>query len=188
MAMTPLSSATPYCTPVQMLSHFSSEEVRSLCTGGPAVSPPTEVEILTTGSASNLILVNALVRASGEIEMAAMVGERYRPADLQALRDSGTVASSALTGLTADLCFWHLAKRRHPPMDQKEVPGAAEAYETLERLRVGEKVFPFEEVVEIDDIQATGDGESTSPSGGRGQRTRFSEGPARRYFGTRGGD
>lgn len=95
--------------------------------------------------AGDAIVGVALKWASGQVEAAATVGQRYAHGELTALAGSGTVGGELLKGLVCDLAFWYLAKRRKPSLRQDDVAGVPEAYELLDRLRAGERVFPFSE-------------------------------------------
>lgn len=106
---------------------------------------------------SNLLL-RALKWASAEIESAVTVGQRYRPEDLLELTENQiittaqggdgvqtgpVVAKELLIALTVDLAFWWLKKRRFPGIKPDQVSGVEEAFDKLERLRLGERVFPI---------------------------------------------
>lgn len=103
---------------------------------------------------ANTTLQEIMLWASGEVESAALIGQRYTRADLQTLAtgtDPDTLTAVAgyksgravLRKLVADLAHWALVERRHPGTDPKDVPGAAKALEMLERLRLGEAILPF---------------------------------------------
>lgn len=107
---------------------------------------------------SSLLLGRALKWASGEIESAVTVGKRYKPEDLIELTEAqviptaqggdgvqtgSVVAKELLIALTVDLAFWWCVKRRKSGIKPSEVAGVEEALDKLERLRLGERVFPI---------------------------------------------
>jgi hypothetical protein len=181
----PLTSATAFCTAADFILHHGSKEVAVLACDVPG--QPDAGDVTDESTPVGEVVALALRRASGEVEMACLVGGRYKPADLLALLATGGVTAAALSGLTSDLAFWHLSKRRHPPIRIDEVPGAAEAYNTLELLRSGEKIFGFDEVIDAYNPKAVGETPTEQSSGGYTSKTpRISDGCARRYFGVRG--
>lgn len=127
------------------------------------------------------IVTTALKNASGQIEMAATAGARYQPEDLSALAAGSTVGGAALKGLTCDLAFWWLSKRRKPGARPEDVAGVPEALDCLDRLRNGERIFPFTETQEagLADVVALEEGldvrEAAEPLSER----------ASRFFGSR---
>lgn len=126
-----------------------------------------------------------LLRASGEVEMAAQVGGKYTPTDLAGLTGA---AAQALKGLVCDLAVWHIEKRRARGITPADVPGASEAYLVLEALRDGELVFPTDAVLgavsqEVVEPTASTDCEAEQCNGRYGETV----GWARRFFGRRGG-
>jgi hypothetical protein len=89
------------------------------------------------------VLLAVLLGASGELESACQVGNRYSAADLAALTGSGL---HRVRKVVADLAFWALCQRRTPQSGNPEtVPGAKQALEELDRLRKGERIFSFSE-------------------------------------------
>lgn len=104
------------------------------------------------------LVARALRWASAEIESAVTCGNRYRPEDLIELTETQTVptaqggdgstqgyvvAKEMVIGLCCDLAAWWLEKRRKPGAKPETVAGVAEAFATLDRLRIGERVFPI---------------------------------------------
>jgi hypothetical protein len=173
---TSLSSDTPYCTPADVLTFHDANLVAELCVDDG--STLTLAQLLT-----HPVLVRSVKRAAGDVEMAALVGKRYTPADLAGLTGVG---QQALQGLTADLAFWHLYKRRYVQVKPQDVPGAAEALQMLSDLRKGERIFPIEEVADAGiGIEATPldvtSGKPVRPPIPVSER-------ARPFFGTRGRD
>ncbi len=146
MVQTPLTSAAPYCTPAALIEGRDRRQVADLCSDDGDGPRPTYRCLLDAGTPPGQILLASLSAASWDVESACVAGGRYTPADLQALTGVGR---AGLVRLTAALAFWRLMQRRHPATSSpKSVPGAEEAADTLERLRTGERVFPFQETAD----------------------------------------
>jgi hypothetical protein len=104
----------------------------------------------------------ALKTASAQIEFSAFRGGRYTKDDLYAMLDqvtavdpvtgnsttSYTIARDMLRKLTCDLAFWFLITRRKPDASPRSIAGVVEALNTLELLKLGEQVFPFQQNVD----------------------------------------
>jgi hypothetical protein len=111
---------------------------------------------------SHALVLLALKTASAQIEVACYRGGRYTRDDLAALVDTVTavdpttgtlttaytVSRELLRKLTCDLAFWFLVTRRKPDASPRVISGVAEAMNMLEMLKLGEEVFPFQEVVD----------------------------------------
>lgn len=131
MPQTPLTSALGYCTIAEFLNFAD------LRTVGDLVSDTDERE---TSLTNNDVLLAAIQRASGMVESAAVIGNRYLPSDLAALTGS---AQQLLIGLVADLVIGILYKRRP---NKGDPPGSyKEALDMLQQLREGERIFPTQE-------------------------------------------
>lgn len=128
---TNLTSSAPYCDGTTFIKIVDANAIADLVLddGTREASPATHANV-----------TQALLRASGEVEMACQVGKKYSPTDLSGLEGA---AQAALQGLVADLAFWHLLKRRYPMVEPTEAYKSA--METLERLRLGERIFGTEE-------------------------------------------
>lgn len=91
-------------------------------------------------------LAAILLDASGELESACIIGNRYKPEDLQALLVDDGAGAGLLRAIVAHLAFWRLCQRRMPLSgDPKQVPGAQQSLDALSMLRDGERIFPFVE-------------------------------------------
>ncbi|OAI39608.1 hypothetical protein AYO40_01200 [Planctomycetaceae bacterium SCGC AG-212-D15] len=126
---TPISSATSYAS-IAQLQQFKDTRLLGdllLDTGNRESS---------AAQATDAILQLALNWASGEIESACLVGNKYQPADLNALTG---MSQANLVGLCCDLAFWKLLGRRYPTMAITEEYRSA--MEKLDRLRLGERIF-----------------------------------------------
>lgn len=128
----------------------------------------------------------ALLEASGIVEAAAGAGERYSAEDLANLAaitsgSPGYAGKELLVGLVCDIAFWVLKKRRNPGLSQKDVAGVPEAYEMLDHLRDGKRIFPFQETKDAAHIKVV-------PLGYRDDSENRTVFKARRLFGNRGND
>lgn len=99
-------------------------------------------------------LYRILKSASGKVESACLVKKMYTPEDLAELiridEDTGEYvggnSAETLVKLVCDLAFYQSSQRKQPNSgDPKNVPGAVEALELLDRLRDGERIFSFQE-------------------------------------------
>jgi len=96
---------------------------------------------VVAGLATNAVLLQALDDASGLVESACFVGNRYLSTDLTGLP---TNSNALLERITCDLAFALLRQRRG--YDIEQYLGVKESYELLNRLRLGERVFDVAEV------------------------------------------
>lgn len=172
MAQTALGTATPYCTVVRLFVHHDWQQVADLMRDGDEPRPTRLcLQDSTSDPGANLLLI--LLAASGALESACMIGNRYSPTDLAALTNSGL---GRLQKITADLAFWALAQRRQPgSADPKSVPGALQALEELDRLRDGDRIFGF--------VESAAAGLPSTANPDPGQRPDAVTGLAARYFG-----
>jgi phage gp36-like protein len=154
---TPVSSGTAYASANDLMAYHDARQIGDWCEDGGAILSPASI-------ATDANVAAALLRASGEVEMACFAGGRYAPSDLQALTGA---SQAALKGLVCDLAFWHLGKRRVP--DPSKIAGYKEAREMLDALREGKLIFGLQEaadagVMEVVDIKRNSDGELQRPS------------------------
>jgi phage gp36-like protein len=103
---------------------------------------------------TNTNLLAILTDASAMLEAAALVGGRYRPADLNNLISSSLVGAGLIKRIVSDLAMGLLRKRRGMSEDQP-FPAFEDALRQLELLRKGEVIFPFLEVEEAGNAQDT---------------------------------
>ncbi len=142
MPQTPIGTATPYCSATQLFRFHDWQQVADLLRDGDNPRP-TKSRLLDSASDEGAMLVSILLSASGQLESACLVSNRYLPTDLAALTNSG---AARLQKIVADLAFWELMQRRQPgSADPKNVPGAMQALEELDRLRDGERIFGLAE-------------------------------------------
>ena len=158
----PNSSITAYATGEDMLQSRDWRQVADLLQDpttrtGASTSPASRVAALALFTTEDAVGYRALRWASGQIEAAVTCGARYSPEDMLELTESQTasqaqgggsgytVARDLIVGLCCDLAFWWLVKRRKPGVKPDQVAGVQEALDLLERLRLGERVFPIGE-------------------------------------------
>lgn len=134
MPLTPNSGAVPYCTPADMVGFHDSRDLGELVRDDSGQDSPVDL-------ASDPVLALALAAASGDLESAALIGQRYEPADLQSLVGNGR---AFLARLVAALAYGHLRDRRNltgaPPAF------VADAEAKLQALAKGEAILPFVQV------------------------------------------
>lgn len=126
---TPISASTSYCSPAQFLEVVDNTILGDLVMDDGTRATPTA--LLT-----NTKLQFALNAASGELEMAALVGERYSPSDLQALTG---VMAYRLQELVAWLALGKLMGRRNPAIEK--YPEIEDAQFALQAIREGVRIF-----------------------------------------------
>lgn len=134
---TPVSSSTSYASVTDLVN---AHDVHKICD----YATDTGVSLAPGALATDAKVAAALLRASGEVEMACFKGGRYTPTDLSSLTGA---SAAALKGIVVDLAFYHLCKRRIP--NPKEAsPGYIEAMEMLSALSKGELIFGIQEAAD----------------------------------------
>lgn len=124
-----------YATPADLLARHDCRLIGDL-------AGDTNVRIDATTLLTNTNVLTALIDASGTIESACFVGQRYSSTDLSALP---TNSAGLLKRLTCDLAFAYLFQRRgYNYMDK--MPALKYSFDLLDRLRLGERVFDVGEV------------------------------------------
>lgn len=162
MAQTVNSSATAYALPTDLTDLRSWVAIADLLED-PATSTALPTRTLSRSAVeAHALVARSLKWASGEIESAMTVGQRYDPLDLQALQASGAVGREMLIGLTCDLAFWWLTKRRKTGARMQDIAGVYDAFEKLDRLKHGENIFSFADsqqagLPEVSPLDALGD-------------------------------
>jgi hypothetical protein len=177
MAQTPLSNAGSYLPVAEFLKRCDKRSVARLANDLSATDK-ADVNALVAQLPTNQNLLAALLDASGELESACLVGNRYQPADLAAL----TGASQGklyrlLTWMT--LCYLY---ERRPPREKDQPPPwyYDRAREELDRLEHGERVFGFVESAKAGRMTA----DPISAADVQNQHTTVTQ--CRRLFGRRG--
>lgn len=141
---TPVSSLTSYCSAAQFAQYIDVRMIRDLVRDDGTRANQAD-------AFSETLLPELLLACSGEVESACLVGQRYTPEDLQAL----TGASQALLRKTvAWLAVGALYERRG--YADRELPaGIEKAEQRLERLRLGERIFGIQEVMDAGNPRTT---------------------------------
>lgn len=120
-----------FASPTDFLQRYDARIVGDLVADdGTQVSP--------SGLTSDLNLQAALDDASGDIESACLVGERYTPDDLAALTDNSL---SLLKRICCDVAMAFLLRRRPSNDPDNDAARLELAEKILDRLRTGEQVF-----------------------------------------------
>ena len=138
-AMTLASLSDGYCTGAEAVTFFDVRGWAQLINDDGTAVDDADVP-------TNATLLAELLAASGEIEEACMCGGRYMPEDLAALQASATAGGKYLAKMVATIAMWNMMERRDPTADMPS--RVARIYLSLERLRSGEGIFGFQEVVE----------------------------------------
>lgn len=143
MPQTPDSASSSYCSNAEFIERFDQRLIADwLSDDGTPVS---------TGSlSSNARLTTLLKQASGRLEASCALGERYKPADLQALTGN---AREFLVGLVASIAFGAIAQRRG--QYEQAPPQVKEAEEVLEQLKSGALIFPTVEAEKAGHVSNT---------------------------------
>lgn len=179
MPQTPSTSATAYATAADLFAYHDWQQVADMVRDGDGPRP-SRAALADATSESGAAVAKFLLLASGELESACRVGNRYLPADIAALTGAGAEYRDKLV---SDLAFWRLAQRRQPGTgDPRVVPGAVQALEALTDLRDGHRIFGLLESAEA------GLPSAVEPDPAADGRTFSTVNRARRLFGTRGRD
>lgn len=137
MPQTPLSSTSSYCTAAQFTARVDWRTVADyLSDDGTRLPDQDAVE-------ASPILAKLLKSASGDLEAAVLVGERYVPDDLRAIADAATPTNGTemLAEIVAGLALPKIFRRR-PDRNPGTFELAAEAQARIEQLRKGERILP----------------------------------------------
>lgn len=131
-----------YLTGNQFLLAYDARRVGELLsdTGTPIVSGSIP---------SDPVLIEMINQAESMVNLATRVGDRYQTSDLVSLA-ADAIAGGTLRRLVADLAWGLLNKRRGISASDlgTMAPGYGEALQTLELLRLGERIFDLPEAAE----------------------------------------
>lgn len=128
-----LSNPTSFCSPQQALQYTDVRRLGDLVQdGGVRV---TQSALLTDPN-----FQAALNAASGLVESACLVGQRYAPSDLAGLTG---VSQVYLQQLVAHLAYGLLEERRYPNQPIPEM--CKRAFDVLDALRNGKRIFSIVE-------------------------------------------
>lgn len=131
-----------YITSTQFVRQYDRTRVCELLANGG--DDPIAVSALST----NEKLADFLEAASGLIDSACLVAERYSPESLQTLADDDDSRSGALLRrIAGDLAYGMLIASRGLSLAEvtQQAPMYAMALSFLESLRLGERLFPIDE-------------------------------------------
>ena len=145
---TPVSTIVePYCSPAEFIQRYDVRIVGDLLSD-------TGTRLDQAAVIASTTLRTFLYDASGMVESACLVGEKYDPDDLNALLGASL---QFLKRIVADLTFGLLRMRRGHKEDTP-MPGYDMALQWLERLRLGERIFGLQENMDAgkpDNVQVT---------------------------------
>lgn len=141
MTQTVSSGEDAYLTAAEFLARVDERVVGQwLSDTGTAL---TEAQMLASAK-----LAQALKGASGELESACLIGERYSADDLAALADSDTNSAALLKDVVAGLSLARVWQRR-PRTNNDPYPTQAQWSQQLsEQLRNGVRIFGLAESAE----------------------------------------
>src|SRR5262245_50972481 len=156
---TVVTSSSAYATAQDLINAHDAGQIGNWATDTKVALTPTQI-------LSDPIVAAALLRASGEVEQACFVGERYTPTDLAALTGA---SAAALKGMVCDLAFYHIGKRRVP--EPEKIAGYKEAKQMLQDLRDGKLIFGFQDAADAArvssiDMRSASTGNERRPTGG----------------------
>lgn len=138
-----------YATPADFLKRFDARVFGDIVKDDGVQA--TAVELLTDEN-----LQASLDDASGDIESACLVGERYMPDDLAALTGNSL---NHLKRICCDIAAAYLLRRRPSNDPDRDTERMEQAEKHLMRLRSGETVF-----YRGDDVDQAGVPDVTGPS------------------------
>lgn len=142
MAITPLSTTTPYCSAVNFLVLFDWRAVRQCLHDGKTSDAVTYANLIDATTEEGARLVEILKVASGEIEAAVMIGGKISPTDLAALTGA---SASFLRSIVADLAIGRCYM--HRPQENPWKEQTTTARQLLNALAQGEMIFGTQEAV-----------------------------------------
>jgi hypothetical protein len=142
MTMTPQSSGTTYLPAAEFLKRTDVATVGDLC-------GDNRVRIAPTALVTDPNLAAALLDASGELESACMVGQKYQPADIAALVANVSAGQAKVYRLLTAITKVFLVERRPGANVPEEfMAGVDRAVAQLEAIAKGTMIFSFTEAAE----------------------------------------
>lgn len=139
-----------YATPAQLLIHKDARTVGMLASDNNAAVTSDQLLV-------NPVVLEMLSAASGEMEGAFVVGNRYSTDDIAAIVQAGGYSASKLARMCAEIAFGMLWERR-PDLQLNEL--RQQAYEkqeqALEDLRTGKRLFNLPQVVNASNPSVSG--------------------------------
>lgn len=149
--MTPNSSLTSFCSGAQFVVIYDWRTIAELLSDTDAsLTNATQV-------ANSTVLAELLMEATGQIEMATSIGNRYQvyqnqPSDLAVLAATQTASGARLRRLNAAIALEYCWRRR-PDKEMPPMPEFEEAALTLKALADGEAIFGFVETMSAGLVQ-----------------------------------
>src|SRR5262249_49827964 len=141
-----VTGTSAYCTGLQLRQRV---DVREMC----QLLSDSGVPISQSSFDVDPTILALLKEASGRVEAAALVGERYKidssgPNALASIATLGGNMGEYLAGMVARLAFWLVwIRRRNPLFGEKPTADVMMALEDLDRLASGELVFGMAEAM-----------------------------------------
>lgn len=142
MAQTPATSAFCYAAAADLFARYDLRNIADYVADDGSRATGTVPNVITLASNTNVL--TALADASGLLEQACFVGERYTSADLLAMLNAATpsAGSSLIRRIVCDLAMGLIILRR--PAKNAPLPVQyTEAQRQLQLLSQGEAIFPF---------------------------------------------
>ncbi len=137
MAKTLISGTALLCPVSEFIARVDYTAVSMLASDDESpVSPATSPRVLA-----------ALRDASGDVEAAALLGERYDADDLALILATDTNARGKIYRIVSDLAWVYLWEGR-PNKDSAEPPSLRRTLFYLDQLAAGTRIFGFHETVE----------------------------------------
>lgn len=135
-----------YATPAEMQRRFDWRII------GDLVADDAN-QVSASDQLTNNVLLDMLADASGEIESALIVGNRYSTADLEGLTGN---SANTLVRLTCELAYLNLTTRRGEKYVEDNEPLRKSVMDRLERLRKGENVLNLQPQKDASLVHVTG--------------------------------
>ena len=140
---TPLSGTSAYATASDFTARYDARTVAQLLSDA-------DVQITSGQVPSNASLAALLQEASGMLESACLVGQRYQPADLSGLTGN---SMQMLIGIVCGVGMYLLWCRRPEKYKDMKLPSRAElALRQMDDLRDGSRIFGILEAAEANNI------------------------------------
>lgn len=131
------SNSTAYADADDLLVYHDARSVGQLLLDDGTMAAVGQIQASDT-------VTDHLKAASGLVEAAALRGERYTPTDLGTTLSG--VSADLLKKMVCELAFWSLYARRNPTAEMS--PSALWAFNMLDQLEKGERIFGFDEHAE----------------------------------------
>lgn len=157
----PVSSLAPYASAFDLLVRYDYTTVGDLLVDGRNATKPDASILVNPLTPEGARLKALLMKASGYVESAALMGKRYLPGDLECLisidpmtgNPRGGNMAELLKGLVCDLAMWELYKRR--PNPDAQLPAAyREAQQWLSALEDGTTLFGIERNIDATHLKS----------------------------------